>query len=1014
MFLAALVPAMALLLAGPVAYAQNKTVKGVVLDETDTPVAGAYVYVKGDTKGSMTDNSGRFSIEVGPKDVLIASFVGYEDEVISYQGQTDVIVKLVPMDMMLEEAVKVAYGTQRKASIVGAISTVDMETLASPMGTISTGLAGKLAGVVAMQRSGEPGASAEFWIRGISTFGANSLPLILVDGVERSMDLVDVEDIASFSILKDASATALYGVRGANGIVLITTRRGSERKPQVNVKLETGLTSPVKLPEMASTEQFIDYLNALFTENGNDAPISEIDRAKYLSGEDKDLYPSVDWVGETFKRFAQTHKVNVNVTGGAKNVRYYVAGSYYYEDGILNVARNDRYDSQMNYQKFNFRSNVDINITKSTTLGLSLGTQVTLRNYPGSTLDDILALTMVNTPIVMPAVYSDGTLAEVKNTNNPYNRLNESGYRSATRNTATSTIALNQDFSDIITEGLSAKVQLSWDAWSQTYLSRIKTPSTFRATGRNADTGALEYEIMDDYQGYMNLSTSVSGQNQLDFEASALYERNFASAHRVSGMLLFSIRQHWNNVPDGYLAAFAYKNMGLAGRATYSFKDRYFFEANFGYNGSENFAPGHRMGFFPSVALGYMISNEPYWDNIKNTVDEFKIKASIGQIGNDQIGGGRRYVYNATVLTSGVGGSNWGVNQANYTAAMRTGEIANPDVSWETSTKTNVGVELGFFHALKLQADWFYEYRDGIFLQRESLPSAVGVNVAQYVNVGKMKSGGIDMSAQFDHQFANGLNLSLRGTYTFSRNHVIYNDQPTPVEEYQSTAGFAFRQQRGLIAEGIFCSQEEIDAWPTQKFGNVRPGDIKYRDVNGDGVVDEYDKVPIGYTVVPEITYGFGLSTSWKGFDLSFYFSGVSHVTRIIGGSQFWGGTSTTAMESGQIYKDVALNHWTKENPDPNAIYPRISLSKPENNQQASTYWQRDMSFLRLKNAELGYTIPKKLTKKIGLQTVRIYVQGVNLLTFSKFKLWDPEIEASYGNRYPITRNVTLGLNINF
>ena len=1005
---------LAVLLAILPSFAQQKKVVGKVVDETDTPVAGAYIVIKGSTRGAMTDNDGTFSIEASPRDVLVASFLGYEDEEIQVGDRTDIIFKLVPMADRLEEAVAVAYGTQRKASVIGSISSVQMEQLASPMGQISTGLAGKLAGVVAMQRTGEPGASAEFWIRGVNTFGANSKPLILVDGVEREMDLVDVEDIASFSILKDATATALYGVRGANGIVLITTRRGAESRPKVSFKMETGFTSPVKLPEMADTEQFIDYVNTLYTENGAEAPISEADKAKYLIGEDPYLYPSVDWVNSIFKRQATTHRINMNVTGGTKRIRYYVGGSYYFEDGIFNTAANDRYNAQMNYQKFNFRSNVDINITNSTILGLSLSTQYTTKNAPSRSLSEILNYTMINTPIVMPLIYPDNVLSEVKNTNNPYNYINESGYRTIKRNTAQSTISLTQDFSDIITEGLTAKVQMSWDAWNLTNLNRGKVPPTYSATGRDAD-GNLQYIIQDDYKGYMTLSSTNDGWNTLNLEASVLYERQFLSAHRVSGMLLFSMRTEDDNVPgSNYLESFPYRNMGLAGRATYSYKDRYFGEFNFGYNGSENFSPGHRFGFFPSFALGYMISNEPFWDGIKDYVNELKFKASWGKIGNDQIGGGRRFVYNTTMNTETGTGANWGKEEAIYLASISTGQMGNPNVGWEEAVKFNTGLEITLFRELSYMVDFFYDRRSGIFLQQESLPTAVGVLVQQYVNVGQMENSGVDMTLQYDHRFANGFTMSAKGTYTFNRNMRIYDDKPDQIWKYQNTAGFANNQQRGLVAVGLFSSLEDIAAWPTQTFGPVKPGDIKYLDVNGDGVVDVLDKVPIGYTTIPEINYGFGLSLGWKGFDFSFFFNGVAHVTRIIGGTNFWGGTSTTALQSGQIYKDVALYHWTSDNPDPNAPYPRLSLAKAENNSQASTFWQKDMSFLRLKNFEFGYTLPKNLVRKIGLSTVRFYVQGVNMLTFSKFKLWDPELDADYGNVYPMTKNVSLGLNINF
>ena len=565
------------------AFAQDRNVTGTILDETDTGIAGAYVVVKGETRGAMTDDQGRFNITVSPSDVLVASFLGYLDEEVKVGDQTKITIKLVPAANELEGVVKVAYGTQRKASVIGSISTVEMGMLTQSQGNLSTSLAGKLAGVVAIQKTGEPGASADFWIRGVSTFGANSTPLILVDGVERSMDMVDTEDIASLSILKDASATALYGVRGANGIVLITTRRGSESKPQLSVKVETGMTSPVKLPEMASTGEFIDFLNNMYVNSGQEAIFTDFQKEQYLSGADPDLYPSVDWVNEVFKNQAMTTKANIGVSGGTKNVRYYVGGSYYLEDGILNTAANDRYDAQMSYQRFNFRTNVDINLTKSTVLGMNVSTQFTVKNSPAAGLDALLQQTMTLTPTAIPLKYSDGTLAAIKGTANPYNLLNERGYSNTSSNVAQSTVSLTQDFSDFVTEGLTARAAFSFDATNTNTLNRSILPKTYRAIGRGEPTeenplGPLQYEVIDDYAGYITLSTSNSGKRYINFEGSINYERQFAYAHRVSAMALYSMRSLSYTHPESYIAAFPYKSMGVAARTTYSYKDRYFFE----------------------------------------------------------------------------------------------------------------------------------------------------------------------------------------------------------------------------------------------------------------------------------------------------------------------------------------------------------------------------------------------------------------------------------------------------
>ncbi len=995
------------------ATAQNlKTITGQVLDETNLGIPGAYVVVKNETRGSITDVDGKFTLDVNPKDILLVTFLGYQDQEIVVGDQTSLVIKMTPSADMLDEVTFVAYGAQRKASVIGSISTIKADALASPAGQLSTGLAGKLAGIVSMQRTGEPGAGSDFWIRGVNTFGANSKPLILVDGIERDMDLVDTEDIASFSILKDATATALYGVRGANGIVLITTKRGQESKPQVNFKAEYGLTQPVKLPKLANTEQWIDYYNELYVDAGSTPVIDDYQREMYLSGADPDLYPSVDWVKTIFKNMANTERVNVNVTGGTKGVRYYVGASYYMEDGIFNVVKDkdySQYDNQIRYDKFNFRSNVDIDITKSTIMAISLSTQYYTKTTPGEGLANIYAYTMYATPIATPTVFSDGTLANPENGYNPYRMLNSSGYKRATNIVAQSLISLTQDFSDIITQGLKANVKYSWDADNGNVLTRLLNPTFYYTTGRD-DDGNLIYQPWNEGTNYMSLLRSNSSWTTTNLEASLTYEREFNYDHNVSGLLLFSTRSKYNNVPTTFEQSFAYKNMGLAGRATYSYKDRYFGEFNFGYNGSENFAPGKRFGFFPSIAVGYMISNEPFWDPIKETVNLLKFKVSYGKIGNDQIGGSRRFAYNSTVNTS-ASGFTFGSTPIAI-GGITTGEVGNSSVQWEEAKKFNAGVEMTLFSDLSFQIDYFSDHRSGIFIERQSTPPIVGLNKQQWVNLGEMENKGVDMSLQYEHTFGD-LYVSARGNYTFNRNKKLYDDLPDQIWPYQNLAGFAYNQQFGLIAEGLFVDQDDIDNWPKQDFGDVRPGDIKYRDVNGDGVVNSFDKVAIGYTTIPEINYGFGVSLGYKGVDFSMFFQGVAHVTRIIGGQNLFG-ASSQIHKLGQIYEDVALNRWTLENQNPNAPYPRLSLNKVENNQQASTYWQKDMSFMRLKNMEIGYTIPKKLTKKAGLSTVRFYVQGLNLLTFSEFKLWDPELDSSYGNVYPTMRTYTFGVNLNF
>ena len=1013
---------------------------GRVLDETKAGVPGATVIVKGSTRGVITGNDGTFSIDVKPTDVIEISYLGYETQSIPVGTKTNIVTELVRKVSELEAVTVVAYGKQRQESIIGAINTIDAGELEVASGSLSSNLAGKLAGIVVMQRTGEPGSSAEFWIRGQSTFGAKTTPLVLVDGIERDMDFVDADDIATFSILKDATATALYGVRGANGIILITTKRGTEMTaPQIRVKAEFGITQPVQLPELANASQWIDYYNELYRDSGStEMPISDYARQMYLSGRDPDLYPNVDWVNTIFKDLAMTGRVHASVTGGSPKIRYYVSASYYTEGGMFNVADNDRYNAQMNFNKYSFRSNIDIDITKSTQLGLSLSTQYTTKNAPCTTTNDLYAYTMYVTPVATPTVFSNGMLAipQESGSVNPYNMLNNTGYRRYNTMVAQSLLSLTQDFSDIITPGLKANVKFAWDAQNATLLERAMSPVTYYATGRDENGELMLTAANPNGSNYMRLATSdSSGTTAINFEGSLIYERLFAEDHRVSGMFLYSVRSKSKNRPVNYIDAYPTKNMGIAGRFTYAFRDKYFAEFNFGYNGSENFAPGKRYGFFPSYAVGYMISNEKFWEPLRDKINVLKIRGSYGKIGNDQIGGSRRFAYNTTMnvsapgfvwgttgprrfaynttMNTNAGGFTFGdLGQTNL-PGYSTGEYGNPDVAWEEATKADVGIELGLFNKIKIQADYFYEKREGIFIQRESTPSVVGTKTAQWVNLGRMKNQGFDMSLEFDHSFNKDFSISARGNFTYNRNKKLYDDKPDQIWKYQNLAGFANNQQFGLIAEGLFESEEDIANWPKQDFGTVRPGDIKYRDVNGDGVVNTFDKVAIGYTLVPEINYGFGASVKWKGIDVSVFFSGVGHVTRIIQGQNLFG-ASSTILRMGQIFEDVAKNRWTLDNQNPNAPYPRLSLNKVDNNQQLSTYWQRDMSFMRLKDAEIGYTLPESMTKKWGLSKIRFYIQGKNLVTFSDFKLWDPEVNANYGNVYPLIRTFAIGANVNF
>lgn len=987
------------------AAASTIVVRGKVVDEKNEPFAGVSIVAKKATNGVITGVDGTFEINVLKDDELEFSFLGYTNLIEKIDGRPFYLVTMRPQTSELEQVTVVAYGKQRKESVIGAISSMNVDKITHSVSKLSNVLAGQMAGVVAVQRSGEPGEGSDFWIRGVSTFGANNRPLVLVDGIERDLNLVDPDDVETFSILKDATATAIYGVRGANGVVLITTRKGKEAsKPVISGRIEASLLQPTKMPKMANAKQFMDMYNFAFEDNKGGVFYTEEAKAKYLDGSDPDLYPNINWMDEIYKDVTTSYRVNVNVTGGSKKVQYYVAGSYYRENGIFSPDKGLGYNPSNNWSRFNFRSNLDIKLFPYTTLNINLSNQYDTKRQPNNN-SSLWIYTFKTIPIAIPKRYSDGTIARPTIGENPYNLLNLNGYNEIFTNNAQSLIGLTQDFEPWV-KGLKANVKFSWDAVNYAHLNRSKNPSTYYASGRD-ENGNLMFTKNNDGNDYLSLYRNNSGHRTTYLEASVSYDRQFVDAHRVGALFLYNMKERKDNFPGSYIASLPYRNLGIAGRLTYSYRDRYFVEGNFGYNGSENFAPSKRFGFFPSVALGYLISNENFWRPIQDVVSVLKIKGSYGLIGNDQIGGGRRFAFNSEMASAG--GYTFGTQGQTGLNGLATGYPGSPNVSWEEAKKMNIGLEIELFYSLKLDIDFFREHRSGIFIERASVPAIVGVNVNPYMNLGKMQNQGIDASLQYNKRFSNGLAVSARANFTFNRNKKLYDDQPHPLSPYKDVIGKPWGQQFGYIALGYFKDEEDLANSPKQ-INNPRVGDLKYKDINGDGIVNTEDYVAIGRTDIPEINYGFGANLSYKGFDLSFFFQGIGNVTGFIGGTTI--DMSDTNQLFSNVYEDVALNYWTPENP--NAKYPRLSISGSQNNMAPSTHNQIDKSFLRLKSAEFGYTLPKKATKRIGSSLIRFYVSGNNLLTFSKFKLWDPEIADAQGSQYPNMRVVNFGVNFNF
>lgn len=1024
----ALMTALFTLASGGLAKAQEagqEVLTGKIVDAvTGEAIIGAGVTFKNTTVGTVSDMDGNFSLPV-PKEqatseTLVFSCLGYETQEYALKnGRSNIRVALSSSSQSLDDVVVVGYGVQRKESVIGSISRVTSNDLKLPAGQLSTNLAGQVAGVVSIQRTGEPGSHSDFWIRGISSLNSESrAPLVLVDGIERELDLVDPEDIQTFSVLKDATATAVYGVRGANGVILITTRSGDIGAPKVSVRGEAGVVQPTQMPEFVNAAQFVKLYNEAYQYTNPVPYYDDTVVRKYNDGSDPDLYPDVNWMSELFRPISSNQRVNTSISGGGKTVKYYVSGSFYNESSIYKNDGLQKYNTSANYNKFNFRANIDINLSRSTVLTVNLSNIYESKVAPSTSSADIWKSAFTVSPNIIPRRYSDGSLSEVQGSSsgqNPYNLITQKGFRNVYANNAQTLLGLTQDLGDIVTKGLKANVKFSWDAVTGQTQTYTASPQTWYANQRD-ENGNLILQEVKAGSSKMDYAKSSTGMKTTYLEASLTYDR-FFGRHNIGGLFLYNQKSAKNIQAGNIDNSRPYRHQGIAGRLTYSYDYRYFLEGNFGYNGSENFSPGKRFGFFPSIALGWMLSNEKFFASASKVFDVLKFRASYGIVGNDKIGSNRRFIYNGT-FTDINNAYQFGETLTNY-GGIHFGEFANSNVSWEKSYKMDLGVEMSLFNTVKIQADYFNDRRKGIFLKYEDISSVVGLQSRPYINIGETKNRGVDVQVEGTKRLGE-VKLSLRGNFTFSRSEVINNAQPKPVYDYLSEIGLPIDQQFGLIAEGLFQTEEEIANSPTPS-GLVRVGDIKYKDTNEDGIINELDYVPIGRSWLPEINYGFGFTLQYRNFDLSALFQGVGNVTMFLNGAAVWP-FSNNDIKVSNFYKYVYDNTWTLENPDFDAEFPRVGTIKSTNNTQyTSTFWQRDMSYLRLKNLTLGYTMPQRIMSKAHMSQMRIYVQGLNLLTFSKFKMFDPEIgagssssAAGQGAVYPPSRMITLGLNFSF
>ena len=1014
---------------------KKRLLQGLVKDEQGNPIIGASIQLKNTGTGVITDLDGLFQIQVTDKNsVIVISYIGYVTQEISvgvtsnYIGdRSSITVQLKEDTKSLEEVVVTAFGaTQKKETMVGSIQQVRPAELKVPSSSLSTSFAGRMAGVIAIQRSGQPGADgADFWIRGKSTFGDATGVLIVLDGVEISssdLNALDPEVIESFSILKDATATAMYGTRGANGVMIVTTKSGQDLlKPIINFRLETSMSQLTSVPEMVGGVDYMKLYNEALTTRGITTGLYDDTKIRATEqGLNPLVYPNVDWYNEMFNKNAFAQRFNFNIRGGKKAVTYFMSASVKHDAGNLKSLSKDyfSYNNNINVMRYDFVNNLSIKATNTTKI--SLGLNVSLRDWkgPSAGVDGIFSMSREASPVDFPIVYPARNDKEIYTLwggmsggiyNNGYrNPVAEYvvGYKKQFASTVNANIRLDQDLK-MVTKGLKLHVLASFKNWSKTETTRKAGYNQFEIDQYNEATG--EYTLSrvgNEQKTALNTEGAATGDRRIFIQAYLDYKRKFG-VHDVNAMLLYNQDQLDNNKPDNLLSSLPRRKQGIAARLSYAYDDRYLAEVNFGYNGSENFAKNNRFGFFPSIALGYNISQEKFWEPISNVISHFKLRGSYGLVGNDGIN--ERYAYlEDIVLSSDKWKYTTGVNQNVNLQGPVWNRYYNPNLTWEVGKKLNVGFDMQLFHQVNLNFDVFKEIRSKIYMQKvNTLPDFIGTGETKiYENSGKMKNVGFDIALDYNKQITKDFFLSFKGTLTYAHNTILERDEP-PFQLYPnlSSVGYSRGQHLVYVADGLFRDQADVDSHAEQTLGYIpQPGDIKYvdqPDANGncDGIINTNDRVYMGYPEDPEIVYGFGPSMKYKNWDFSFFFQGAARTSILMSGFHPFGKNATRG-----VMKFIADDYWSESNPNPNAAYPRLTRDTNANNTVNSSYWLRNGAFLKLKNAEIGYTF----------KMFRAYLNGSNLLTFSPFEHWDPEMGGGSGMKYPTQRVFNIGIQFTF
>jgi TonB-linked SusC/RagA family outer membrane protein len=1022
----------------------NLTITGSVFDNYNTGIPGVNISVRGTALGTATDSNGEFSLTV-PSDTSVLQFryLGYLPEDIVVGNKRNFAVNLKENTEQLEEVTIVAFGKQKKESVISAISAVNIKELHVPSSNLTTAFAGKISGLISYQRSGEPGAdNADFFIRGVTTFGYTKSPLILIDNVELTTDdlaRLQVDDIASFSIMKDATAAALYGSRGANGVILITTKEGQEGKAKLNIRVENSFSAPTSMVKIVDPISYMKLNNeaALTRDPLAPRPFSNEKIASTEQGLNPYVYPAINWYDELFNDYASNQRVNLNVSGGGSVARYYVAGSLSNDEGILKVDPKNNFNNNINLKRISLRSNVNINLTKTTQLDVRLSGNFEDYNGPVWNGTDVFNMAMQTSPVSFPKYYVSDTQfttaihplfgnTETGDHLNPYAEM-VSGYQDYSRTVMIAQLELKQAL-DFITEGLRFRLLGNTTRNSYFNMKRQYTPFYYRSTYYDKLTDKFGLICLNPNNGKDFLEATGSSKDvstSYYFEGALNWDRTFSDKHELSATAVGVIRQTLYSEATELQNSLAHRNLGISGRLTYAYDHRYFTEFSFGYNGSERFAEKERFGFFPSAGVGWIVSNEAFWgESLAKIVSKLKLKGTYGLVGNDAIGDARDrffYLSNVNLIDQNKQPFYYGEDFTTRPGGTSISRYANSLITWETSLKSNLGVEISLFDKIEIQADYFTEYRTNILMTRSSIPSTMGLQADLRANIGEASSHGYEISVDVNHSFNQNFWLTGRANFTYATNKYEVFEEPTYPYPWLSSKGLSFDQQKGLIAERLFIDEADVANSPRQVYGSYLPGDIKYMDVNDDGVIDSQDVVPIGFPETPRVMYGFGLSTGYRGFDFSFFFQGSAQSSFFIHqeksapflNRQIKDKSGVKRNTNNAVLQTWADSHWSEENRNVYALWPRLSTEIVTNNNQNSTWFLRDGAFLRLKSVELGYTLPQYLANKVHVGSARIYGSGMNLLLFSAFKTWDVEM-GDNGLGYPVQRVFNIGLNLSF